>query len=281
MIKKIEDRFNIIYRYQLPFIFSWFRRKKPNHQIKKIYFYPNLPHKRTILYKICKHLGIRIARSSKGEKQISFFWDDSTKFENTNLIDSRSLNSECIDISKHKVDTVFKNVFGYDLSINPKQFIGECVVKSDENAKHDGRIIQCPIKEAEPDVVYQKLIDNKIDDNFVRDLRAPIIGNDIPLVYYKIKTTELRFTNEIDRVEVHQTSTVFNDNEVESILNFSKAMGLDYGELDILRDNENNKIYIVDVNKTPWGPPNTITKEKANYVIEKMSESFLSMLFDF
>jgi hypothetical protein len=281
MIKKIEELLNQIYRYQLPFIFSWFKRKKYNHKIKGIYFYPSLPHKRTILYKICKHLGIRIAKKKNKSEHLSFFWDDSTVFGRSNIIDNASLNSACTDISKHRVDAIFKNIFGYDLSINPKQFIGECVVKSDENAKHDGRIIQCPIAESEPNVVYQKIINNKIDESFVRDLRAPIIGNEIPLVYFKIKTTELRFTNEIDRVEVHQTNTVFNNAEVKQILDFSKAMGLDYGELDILRDNEDKNIYIVDVNKTPWGPPNTIAEEKANYVIEKMSDSFLNMLSNF
>lgn len=32
-------------------------------------------------------------------------------------------------------------------------------------------------------------------------------------------------------------------------------MGLDYGELDILRNNLDGRIYVVDVNKTLWGPP--------------------------
>lgn len=278
MIKKIDEIINIIYRYQLPFLFSGMKRKKHDHKIRNIYFYPNIPHKRSILYKMCKHLGIRIARLNKGKKHISFFWDDSTNFERTEIINSASLNSGCTDISKNQVDSVFKRVFGYDLSIEPKSFKGECVVKSDENAKHDGRIIVCPVNDPEPNVVYQKVIDNKLNENFVRDLRAPIIGNSIPLVYYKIKTMKKRFTNDIARVEVHATKAVFSDSEITSILAFSKEMGLDYGELDILRDNQNQKIYIVDVNKTPWGPPNTISKALAKFVVKELSRSFLKLI---
>jgi hypothetical protein len=37
-------------------------------------------------------------------------------------------------------------------------------------------------------------------------------------------------------------------------------MGLEFGELDILRDNLSQKIYILDVNNTPSGPPNHIKK---------------------
>ena len=281
MIRKIDEIFNLVYRYQLPFLFSGLKRKKHDHKIKKIYFYPNVPHKRSILYKMCKHLGIRIARSNKGEKHISFFWDDSTSFENPEIIKKISLNSCCTDISKNKVDSIFEKVFRYDFSIDPKQFEGECVVKSDENAKHDGRVITCPINSPEPNVVYQKVIDNKLNENFVRDLRAPIIGNSIPLVYYKIKTMKKRFTNDIARVEVHATKAVFTDSEITSILEFSKEMGLDYGELDILRDNQNQKIYIVDVNKTPWGPPSTISKARAKFVIKEMSRSFLKQLADY
>jgi hypothetical protein len=33
-------------------------------------------------------------------------------------------------------------------------------------------------------------------------------------------------------------------------------MGLDYGELDVLRDADDGRLYVVDVNTTPFGPVN-------------------------
>ena len=209
---------------------------------------------------------------------LTFFWDDSTKYLNIDNLIENSINSACTDISKTKVDAVFKTVFDYDQSIDPRIYKGQCVIKSDANAKHDGKIITCPISEPDPKFVYQKLIDNSIENGLVKDLRTPIIGNEIPFVYFKIKKSELRFTNEIDRVKVHQTNEIFSEYEIEKIISFCKVMGLDYGELDILRDNNNKRIYIVDVNKTPWGPPNKISKADAQMVIEKISKSFLKFL---
>lgn len=43
--------------------------------------------------------------------------------------------------------------------------------------------------------------------------------------------------------------------EAELLLRLCRALGLDYGELDVLRDVEDGKLYVVDVNNTPWAPP--------------------------
>jgi hypothetical protein len=42
-------------------------------------------------------------------------------------------------------------------------------------------------------------------------------------------------------------------------------MGLDFGELDILRDNDDGRIYIVDVNNTPSGPRRGVHMQEADY----------------
>jgi len=49
---------------------------------------------------------------------------------------------------------------------------------------------------------------------------------------------------------------------------------LDYGELDVLRDNDNGKIYIVDVSNTPWGPPNNISNKEGKIALIKLADTF-------
>ena len=44
---------------------------------------------------------------------------------------------------------------------------------------------------------------------------------------------------------------VLKPDEVERLLEFCGAIGLDYGELDVLLDNGDGRIYVVDVNKPP------------------------------
>ncbi|MDZ7767291.1 MAG: hypothetical protein U5K00_23225 [Melioribacteraceae bacterium] len=112
------------------------------------------------------------------------------------------------------------------------------------------------------------------DEKSVVDIRVPVLGNEIPLVYYKFKTNEKRFTNDVSRAELHKTEDVLSEAEIKNIITFSREMKLDYGELDVLRNKEDNKIYIVDVNKTPWGPPATLPKGDCDIAIRKMRKVF-------
>ena len=63
-----------------------------------------------------------------------------------------------------------------------------------------------------------------------------------------------RFTNEFGTGVIHRTSDVLSAIELDLVLQFCRAIGLDYGELDIVRDQEDGRIYIVDANNTPFGP---------------------------
>ena len=270
----LEDKINFLIKYRLKFLFFG-KNLKNNH----ILFYPRLPHHRTIIYKICKERGIMIMRSPEHKFDILFAWQDATfsdKIELNNSSNFSTINLDCLDISKEKVDSTFEKVFGYGLTVNPQTHAGRCVLKSNINAKHDGRIIECPVNETYEDVVFQKIIDNVVDSEYVKDIRVPVFGNTIPLVYHKFKKISDRFTNDIHHVEVHETKEIFSDDEIKNIIRFSKEMNLEYGELDILRNKEDGKIYIVDVNKTPWGPPATISKEKAQYVISRMGDAFIN-----
>lgn len=273
---KIEGKINFFFKYRIGFLPKIISPKA------KVYFYPQLPHHRTIIFKVCKKLGIEIIINPKEKYDFGFFWDDSTFYDESLLpvIQTKNINGNCTNISKEKVDKVFAKVFGYDLAVDPLTYKGKCVIKSNENAQHDGRVIECPVNKLEEGVVYQKIIDNKFDENSVVDIRVPILGNTIPLVYYKFKTFEKRFTNDVHRAELHKTEDVLSAEEIKNILSFAKEMKLDYGELDVLRNKNDNKIYIVDVNKTPWGPPATLPEEDCEFAIEKMSEVFEKVFCD-
>jgi hypothetical protein len=51
-------------------------------------------------------------------------------------------------------------------------------------------------------------------------------------------------------------------------------MDLDYGELDLLRDRGDGRIYVVDVNSTPWGPPNHISEDQSRIAVARMASAF-------
>ncbi len=164
----------------------------------------------------------------------------------------RALNYAIEDISKTHVGSVFEKVFGYSLTVDPVTFVGQAVCKSDLNGTHDGRIIECPIPahDIEEGAIYQRFIDSAHDGHRSEDLRTAIVKGAIPAVFHKFKSLEARFGTSYLHTDVRTANEVFSEEEQHLIARFCAEIGLDFGCIDILRDRNDNRIFIVDVNKT-------------------------------
>ena len=256
---------------------------------KNILFYPEGPMPHCVIYKILMFLGYRVTTDPQKDCDLAIkYWHgfDGNPFsseksfpqlKSTKQNGVKVLNFRCNDISKVRVNSVFKKTFGYPLSVDPSKYNGKCVMKLNWNALHKGQIIECPTELREGDFVYQKLIQNETGDGFVEDMRVPIFGNKTPFVYLKYRSVKDRF---IDRVHTNtkativEVSDVLSENELTNIYRFCERIGMDYGELDVLRDKDDGRIYIVDANNAPSGPPSPITDEDARRAIVRLSLSF-------
>ena len=185
----------------------------------------------------------------------------------------RCINADCLDISKDNIQRHFARVFGYSLAVDPKSFDGLCVEKSNVNFKHDGRVVRCPIVEPRDDCVYQKLIDNRYEDNMVGEIRVPVFGKRIPFVCLKYRYLNNRFRNYF-RAVLCKSEDILSDAELKLIADFCEQLKLDYGELDVLRDNGDGRIYIVDANTTPTAPPRHLSWADEWHVIRCMADTF-------
>ncbi|MEL6827845.1 MAG: hypothetical protein AAFN91_16475 [Pseudomonadota bacterium] len=165
---------------------------------------------------------------------------------------SRALNHRIEDISKTHVGAVFEKVFGYSLTVDPLTYEGQAVCKSDLNGTHDGKIVDCPIPalEIEDGAIYQRFIDSANDGIRSEDLRTAIVKGAIPAVFHKFKSLEARFGTSYLHTDVRTANEVFSSDEQKLIAEFCREIGLDFGCIDIMRDMKDNRIYIVDVNKT-------------------------------
>jgi hypothetical protein len=235
---------------------------KHTNRKKKVIFYPEMPKERSVLGRIFEILKYQIVNDLSQAKDAQFIvnWDFSTyrtsypellKLSKTREV----INIHCSDISKKHVDQIFGKIFGYTTIIDPTTFKGKCVKKGDINAVHDGTIVECPIEKPDPEYIYQKLINNKANEEFIEDLRVPVFKDYIPFVYIKNRPIDTRFASYNSNVSIIETEKILSKEEVNKILLFCHEMGLDYGELDVLRDRDDNKIYIIDANNTPGGPP--------------------------
>jgi len=196
------------------------------------------------------------------------------------------INGKCLNIKKDYVDSIFTEIFGYSSFVNPETHKGYCVEKSTQNAIHNGKIVKCPRKRdgvitysgtgVKHNRIYQRLIDTRIDKDKIHDIRVPIVNGNIPFVFIKelgLKSTFHPYDDEYYKCYTQKTTDVFNLNEVCNILEFSKKIGLDIGELDILRDNSSGLIYIVDVNNIPAASIFNHLNNK-DYVVETLANEF-------
>ena len=193
-------------------------------------------------------------------------------------LDAKLVNFSCRDVSKTNVTRASEIAFGNPLGVDPQTYVGPAVEKSEINAAHDGHIVQCPMTPA-PGRVYQRVIDNRMltAPELVEDLRTSTVGGKPVCVFIKRRQVTKRFLNTNTEVLLRAPEEVFSPEELDQISTFTREIGLEWGGVDVLRDRNDGKLYIVDANKTDMGPPialNLQDKIKATYMLRDAFRRF-------
>ena len=184
-----------------------------------------------------------------------------------------ALNADCLDVTKSHVAAVFEAVFGRALAIDPEHYQGAAVKKSEANGRHDGEIIACPAPRL-AGFAYQRLVDTLGPDGLVEDLRCPTVDGEIPIVFIKRREAERRFANANAEVEMAAPEAVFTADELNRLAAFCRAMKLDWGGLDVLRDRGSGALWVVDVNKTDMGPPTALPLKQKMQAARTLAAAF-------
>ena len=223
--------------------------------------HPDWPSKRASIMAYADALGWAVTNRKetparfKGAVRIQLAFDDRTEKRQAQ---PGMWNGQCLDISKSTLDRHHRDVFGYGLAVDPTAHAGPMLEKSEGNAVHDGREIQGPIDpiKVQPGKVYQRILDNRTDQGLYEDLRVVVIDGQLPVVYRKRKSQDVRYTNETAEVDLAKSpESVLSEAEIAQILAISARMCAEFAELDVLRDRQDGRIHCVDLNPTPYGPP--------------------------
>jgi hypothetical protein len=244
-------------------------------------FLPNVPNSHHVLYRVLHRQGWRITGDPDALCDLAIAWRTLSEAEPEAIRrrvgeGTRILNLTATDISKARVDEAAAQAMGHDVRIDPLTHVGPCVRKSNSNALHDGVIVTCPLPSVDPSFVYQRVVDNTVEDGLVEDLRLPVVGNLIPFVYRKYRPAARRFANENSRVAIDRTNAAISENEARGILAFCRLLGLDYVEIDALRDRRDGRLYIVDANPTPYGPPNHLPGREGRRAMAMLGQAFVT-----
>lgn len=232
--------------------------------------WPDVPQRPYLAWKLARLCGLRHVGRPTENARLGYVFRDTTHVESpppSSLPQGVPIiNERCLDISKKRVELAHRRAFGYGIAVDPTTHAGPMVVKSDTNAAHDGRVILGPIDRAEPGSVYQIEIDNRVDNingrrvvvPTVLDMRVTVVGGEISGAYQKYRAASKRFLNINDRAFFHEPGDLFSADELERLIAFASDIGLDLGEIDVLRDNATGRIYAIDANTTPHSPPGVL-----------------------
>lgn len=224
---------------------------------KVVLFYPYKPAWYHFVFIVMHTAGYKITSNPNKPYDVAFSFHDVTiKSDDATLEKLKArgkvINGDCFDISKIHVDEVFARVAGYSTMIDPRTHQGNYVQKSDTNGLHDGVVLSEPT-EPKSGYVYQRLINNTCDNEKVRDIRVLFIGGEIPLVIERTRSVHCRFTK-TEKIRITEPEELLQQQDLALIKDFCHEFKVDYAELDVLRDNDDGRIYIVDVNLTSGGP---------------------------
>lgn len=220
----------------------------------RVAFLPQRPRPWYFIWPALHAAGGRIVNDPE-QADIVFYFEDATAAEGLARPEAvAALNFACTDVTKTRVNEVFEAIFGYPLRVDPESASGPVVEKSEKNGAHDGHVLEAPFP-ARGGAVYQRLIDNRIDADRVEDFRCLVVGGRIPFGFLKRRPVDRRFMNFNTEVKLAENDDWLLPGELEKLEAFAAAMGLDWGALDVLRDRNDGRIYVVDVNKTNIDPP--------------------------
>jgi hypothetical protein len=216
-------------------------------------FYPMRLEPTAGLAHVLTRLGVRIGPFG-APAELTVAWETGTWLKDIDFrrLPTDALNRHCTDISKTTVDRVWAEIAGYSISLDPLWTTGPLVVKPDQNGARAGRVVDGPVRERKTGHVYEKLIDSR-DGDKIWSTRVALVCGRVVNAYVKWRPYPHWFRGPEVTVPV-APAELFSTEEQQLMLDFARAIGMDYGELDVLREKESGLTYVVDANRTPVRP---------------------------
>jgi hypothetical protein len=252
----------------------------------KVYIYGNYQHfQKSTTYFMLRKAGVEMSNKLNGKYDVGIYWDPrmdinkQTPKLKQNGKKIKLINLFLVDTAKGFVAESFEQHFKYGYKVDPTTFNGYCISKHNGNGTKSCFFLKCPIEANDifKDHSYQKIIDytDKKDPNTLYELRIPIVGGIIPCVLFKTRNRGLRFTSKNRSIQIVNPLKYLTEQECQKIITYCRYIGLEMGEIDVLRSHEDGQIYIIDVNNTSWWPPNKLGDVDRNIVLNLMWNAFL------
>ena len=236
----------------------------------KLLVYPGRVVRGSKLKFLCELLNIKITFDIEDDFDLGIYWNlNPNQLPDQRLIavsnSKKVINIKCVCVLKGFVDKTWESVSGYSITVDPANPPDKYVRKSQlqyishTGEAHDGRVFDKP-QSPDNGYVYQKLIDNRIrieNHDLYQTLRIPVFNQSIPCLYAKIHTHRFKSRAKYNKWSynfvTYDIKEYLSSEEIKTILEFCRIAGVEYAELDILRDNKSGLIYVIDINNLAGG----------------------------
>jgi len=230
---------------------------------KTILFYPDPMMKGMLWWYVCNELGLNMINTQNINQSfdLAVYWKIARgrlTIPDEKILslskEMRVINIDCTSVLKGLVDKTWGDVSGNSITINPQEYNGEYVRKSQLNWKshtgevHDGKVFNTPMK-VDPNYVYQKFIQNHTDHGYL--IYRMTMVNKKPAVLL-VKHCKLMFKGGFVKTELFHDEKMrafFTEDELKHINLFNIKMGIDFASVDFLRDKNTGILYAIDVNE--------------------------------
>jgi hypothetical protein len=214
----------------------------------------------SLIVAIANHLKLEIVPSGPADAKI---WMSDAEQPDRSFINWRLKR-----LDKRRLGMLHGRYMGHEISVNPEQYEGLAVEKILGHNVH-GKVKRCPMS-ANPNRVYQKLLTNKNGEGgTVEEFRIHRTRNLLTFVRKSIPLNKEGIPTEHHPDGYFdypvEGKGVMSDAELENVLKLLNALGVDWGEVDLIR-HEDGLLYVIDVTinigipKTEWMP--FCTREK-------------------
>ena len=220
----------------------------------KLLFYPENVRNGSKVFAYCQWLDIENITDSGEDGIIAVFFNhpnpECTYPKDDTIIELskkyKVYNLDCNNTRKSHVAKIHKKIFGYNADVN-KGYKGIILKKSELQYQRNEIFVNKVIPDK--DSHHMKYFDT-LNNGYYNSYRIPYFDGDIPCVV-NIKRKDPFDRKSRTKLVIKNKTQWFHPKEIALIKKFCRFIGLDYGELDVLRDLKGNRIYIIDVNDKP------------------------------
>ncbi|MBV9270425.1 MAG: glycosyltransferase [Candidatus Eremiobacteraeota bacterium] len=181
-----------------------------------------------------------------------------------------SVNRSCAIKSRAEIDAAFRKIFGYGLFVDPRTYTG-AIYRRPVRGADEPRLFHGPLLRAEDGFVYQPAFSYSTLRGML-EWHAFVVGRRIVAVHRFFKTTQDGEPH--SAAEYSSPYLAFSDDEAAKLEAFCEQIGLDFGVVEISRDENDQRLYVRECDLNPPAITRAISEPERRHLVQTIASAY-------